>query len=101
MICHLTRSIRDYETSIDFVQGPPGSRRERVNIHHMEIYFFKSSSKFLIVYLQSLANKETVQWNLVITRSDKTKSSYNEVILLVPALYISLCFYPDIIRNLL
>ena len=28
----LTRSIRDSETSIDFVQGPPGSRRERVNI---------------------------------------------------------------------
>ena len=30
-----------------------------------------------------------VQWNLVITRSDITKFSYNEVILLVPALYIS------------
>ena len=43
----------------------------------------------------------TVQWNLVITRSDITKSSYNEVILLVPALYISLCFYPDIMRNLI
>ena len=28
----LTRSIRDSETSIDFVQGPPGSRRERVNV---------------------------------------------------------------------
>ena len=27
----LTRSTRDSETSIDFVQGPPGSRRERVN----------------------------------------------------------------------
>ena len=27
----LTRSIRDSETSIDFVQGPPGARRERVN----------------------------------------------------------------------
>ena len=27
----LTRSIQDSETSIDFVQGPPGSRRERVN----------------------------------------------------------------------
>ena len=26
----LTRSIRDSETSIDFVHGPPGSRRERV-----------------------------------------------------------------------
>ena len=41
-----------------------------------------------------------IQWNLVITRSDITKSSYNEVILLVPALYISLFFYPDIMRNL-
>ena len=29
----LTRSIRDSETSIDFVQGPPGSRRERVNTY--------------------------------------------------------------------
>ena len=27
----LTRSIRDSETSIDFVQRPPGSRREWVN----------------------------------------------------------------------
>ena len=26
----LTRSIQDSETSIDFVQGTPGSRRERV-----------------------------------------------------------------------
>ena len=26
----ITRSIQDSETSIDFVQGPPGSRRERV-----------------------------------------------------------------------
>ena len=36
----------------------------------------------------------SVQWNLIITRSDITKSSYNEVIL--AALYISLFFYPDI-----
>ena len=28
----LTRSIRDSETSIDFVQGPPGSRREWVKM---------------------------------------------------------------------
>ena len=28
----LTRSLRDSETSIDFVQGPPGSRRERVKV---------------------------------------------------------------------
>ena len=26
----LTHSVPDSETSIDFVQGPPGSRRERV-----------------------------------------------------------------------
>ena len=37
----------------------------------------------------------TVQWNLIIKRSDITKPSYNKVILLVPALYISLFFYPD------
>ena len=30
-----------------------------------------------------------IQWNLVIKRSDITKPSYNKVILLVPALYIS------------
>ena len=30
-----------------------------------------------------------VQWNLVIKRSDITKPSYNKVVLLVPALYIS------------
>ena len=41
-----------------------------------------------------------VQWNLVIKRSDITKPSYNKVILLVPALYISLFVYPDITRNL-
>ena len=42
-----------------------------------------------------------VQWNLVIKRSDITKPCYNKVILLVPALYISLFFYPDIMRNLI
>ena len=41
-----------------------------------------------------------IQWNLVITRSDITKSSYKQVILLVPVLYISLFFYPDM-RNLI
>ena len=35
-----------------------------------------------------------IQWNLVIKRSDITKPSYNKVILLVPALYISLVFLP-------
>ena len=37
----LTRSIRDSETSIDFVQDPPGSRRERVNT-------YSSSCSFLL-----------------------------------------------------
>ena len=32
----LTRSIRDSETSIDFVQGPPGSRREWVKTQSLE-----------------------------------------------------------------
>ena len=39
----LTRSIRDSETSIDFVQGPPGSSRERVNFsipYHLDMYPF-------------------------------------------------------------
>ena len=42
-----------------------------------------------------------IQWNLVIKRSDITKPSYNKVILLVSALYSSLFFYPDIMRNLI
>ena len=42
-----------------------------------------------------------IQWNLVIKRSDITKPSYNKVILLVPALYISSFFDPDIMRNLI
>ena len=46
-------------------------------------------------------NDKIVQWNLVIKRSDITKPFYNKVILLVPALYISLFFYPDIRRNLI
>ena len=54
-------------------------------------------------YLQSSNHTTglTLQWNLVIKRSDITKPSYNKVILLVPALYISLFFYPDIMRNLI
>ena len=41
----LTRSIRDSETSIDFVQGPPGSRRERVKVKEgiLDINIFKHS----------------------------------------------------------
>ena len=46
----------------------------------------------------SIVMKQEIQWNLVIKRSDITKPSYNKVILLVPALYISLIFYPDITR---
>ena len=36
-----------------------------------------------------------LQWNLVITRSDITKSSYNEVSLLVPALLYFFVFLPQ------
>ena len=50
----------------------------------------------------SKRSKEVIiLWNLVIKRSDITKPSYNKVILLVPAFYISLFFYPDITRNLI
>ena len=47
--------------------------------------------------------KMEIQWNLVIKRLDITKPSYNKVILVVPALYISSLFYrynekPDITR---
>ena len=31
----LTRSIRECETSIDFVHGPPGSRREWVKLFNV------------------------------------------------------------------
>ena len=51
--------------------------------------------------VQINCSRYSVQWNLVIKRSDITKPSYNKVILLVPALYISLFFYPDIMRNLI
>ena len=44
--------------------------------------------------------KLEIQWNLIIKRSDITKPSYKKVILLVPILYISLFFYPDM-RNLI
>ena len=33
----LTRSIRDSESSIDSVQGSPGSRRERVNMNYKQM----------------------------------------------------------------
>ena len=36
----LTRSIRDSETSIDFVQGPPGSRSKQVKL----LYFTSAFS---------------------------------------------------------
>ena len=51
--------------------------------------------------LNSAKSEFLLQWNLVIKRSDITKPSYNKVTLLVPALYISLFFYPDIMRNLI
>ena len=50
---------------------------------------------------RGLGLKYGIQWNLVIKRSDITKPSYNKVILLVPVLYISLFFYPDITRNVI
>ena len=49
----------------------------------------------------TLVYANVVQWNLIIKRSDITKPSNNKVVLLVPALYISLFLYPDIMRNLI
>ena len=34
IMTELTRSIQDSKTCIDFVQGPPGSHRKRVNLNH-------------------------------------------------------------------
>ena len=51
-----------------------------------------------------LLTLEEYSGTIVITSSDITKSSYNEVILLVPALYplgVLCYFYPDIMRNLI
>ena len=53
----LTRSIRDSETSIDFVQGPPGSRRERVKCSTPgKILFFFLTHKSL--YLSNWMQKD-------------------------------------------
>ena len=60
----------------------------RANRPVAPVYFFGWTGVIIII-----------QWNLVITRSDVTKSSY-KVILLVPPLYNSV-FYPDIMRNLI
>ena len=61
-----------------------------------------TGNKFYMKFYTKLYHATfTIQWNLVIKRSDITKPSYNKVILLVPALYISLFFHPDIMRNLI
>ena len=67
----------------------------------MEIFRLSSFSQvlwksFLVEALGKKDKSGSVQWNLVIKRLDITKPSYNKVILLVPTLYISLLFYPDI-----
>ena len=43
----LTRSIRDSESSIDFVQGPPGSHRERVKTKEYSVGHFRTNSTLL------------------------------------------------------
>ena len=65
----LTRSIRDSKTSIDFVQGPPGSRRERVN----SVNFLTCSLKILArgaqsVFLMNLTTLSTDQWRGLLSR---------------------------------
>ena len=50
------------------------------------------SGKFLKINLSEKYTNIKVQWNIVIKNLDITKPSHNEVILLVPALYICLFF---------
>ena len=49
--------------------------RDELEMNHVDMFDSKTMN--------------TLQWNLVIKRSDITKPSYYKVILLVPALYIS------------
>ena len=51
--------------------------------------FFCLSVQRSVTTVQGYPYPIHVQWNLVIKRSDITKPSYNKVILLVQALYIS------------
>ena len=71
--------------------------------HNLKKKFWPNHSEHSFFHTFNILNVSLVyiQWNLIIPRSDITKSSYNEVILLVLALYISLFFYPDIMRNLI
>ena len=86
---------------VRYVQGNHVIKSSVITRYLMYKGNFAGQIFFTFYIVLILHNKIHVQWNLVITRSDKTKSSYNEVILLVPALYISLFFYPDIMRNLI
>ena len=61
------------------------------------MYHLRSNYKNRLEFIFNLV----IQWNLVRKRSDITKPFYNKVILLVPPLYISLFFHPDIMRNLI
>ena len=55
----LTRSIRDSETSIDFVQGPPGSRRERVNWQRVHCWNLLSNKD---MHFQRTSTSQYVLW---------------------------------------
>ena len=65
----------------------------------MKRFFY---NRFILCsYIILMSSLILLQWNLIIKRSGITKPSYNKVILQVPALYISLFVYPDIMRNLI
>ena len=74
----LTRSVRDSETSIDFVQGPPGSCRERV-----KNCFWRRYSKST-----SMAYHSQICSRLAITGVNSTKCSDN---LFVRAVFLPTC----------
>ena len=80
----------------------PRAKGQSMPAQHMQIYHPRTywRRKYTKTTKKHKSINYEVQWNLVIKRSDITKPSYNKVILLVPALYISLFVYPDITRNL-
>ena len=58
--------MRDSETSIGFVQGPPGSRRERVN---MPDFSFCSGIEFMIDTCLLAAKMQKISFVMAGTKS--------------------------------
>ena len=77
----LTRFIQDSENSIDFVQSPPGSRRERVNtIIQISFNVFKLQIKTYL-NLRSLKSNPLLLHNKINSYVDQ-KANINTLLLL-------------------